>query len=266
MNQIQNLIAEKSKLISKADTLKVQGKSEEAKEDYKAAALMDEQIAMELDKKDQHIAKIHWISAISCAMQAEDYINMFKWVEEFEKKENINREERELLKEIILIAISKIKYEKNRIIDQNLEKRILKYTLLRNEEYFQKIRGKGNIIKELYFIKDEMLKFGKASQNDYIVALSPIFSKEISHQIEIYIGNKFLNRNSDNTLNLNYKIRKKLENEKDIKDKIIINNFSEEFLKKINEIIFKLGKLTSSELKKYEREKGITSYQYGREL
>jgi len=266
MNQIQNLIAEKSKLISKADTLKVLGKSEEAKGEYKSAALKEKQIAIELEKRDPNIAIIHWISAISCALQAEDYINMFKWSEEFEKKESIEREERELLKEIKLIAISKIKYEKNRIIDQNLEKRILKYLLLKNEEYFQKIRGKGNIIKELYFIENEMLKFGKVSQNDYSVALSPIFSKELSDQIEIYIGNKFLNRNSDNTLNLNYKIKKKLENEKDITERIIIKNFSEKFLKKINEIVFKLGKLTSSELKKYERERGITSYQYGREL
>jgi len=266
MNNIQNLIAEKSKLISKANTLMSIGNIQEAKGEYIIAAQKEKQIAIELEKNNPQMAKIHWISAISCAMQAEEYPTMFEWIELFENREDLNQEEKELLKDIKTMATSRIKNDKNRFIDHSLESKILKYLLLKNEENFQKIRGKGNIIKELYFIEEEMLKFGRVSPSTYIVAKNPIFNKEISNQIQIYIDNKYLIRNPDNTLNLSKRIKRKLKSEKDIIEKIIIYNFSKEFLKKIKKIVSELGNLTSYELKQFEKEKGITSFQYGRLL
>jgi len=266
MNHIQELIGEKSKLISKAQTLQILGKVNEAKMEYKKAAYQEKELALKFEKIEPSLAKLHWISAISCAMEAEEFIDMFIWIENFEKRDGIDDEEKELLKKIKNIAFSKIKYEKSRFIDQSLERRILKYLLLKNEERFQKIRGKGNIIKELYFIEEEMLKYGKTKPSNYIVALNPIFNIELSNQIDIYISNKYLIRNPDKTLNLSRNIKKKLENEKEIIERIIIKNFSAKFLQNIIKIVQTLGNLTSLELKQFEKKKGITSYQYGRKL
>ena len=46
MNHIQELIGEKSKLISKAQTLQILGKVNEAKMEYKKAAYQEKELAL----------------------------------------------------------------------------------------------------------------------------------------------------------------------------------------------------------------------------
>lgn len=76
---IENLINEKSQLISNAEALKVLGKIEESKNTYKLASQKEKQLA----QRFFGLSKTHWISAISCLFQAKLFSETKNLIDEF---------------------------------------------------------------------------------------------------------------------------------------------------------------------------------------
>jgi len=109
MEYVENLIEEKSKLISHAEVLKSDGKLSEAKLLYKKAGGIEFEISTIYNEKKSEKVKIHLISAISCALEAENYKDMFHWIEIFEKLDEINQNEIDIINKIKIMAEAKIK-------------------------------------------------------------------------------------------------------------------------------------------------------------
>lgn len=79
LKDIQNLIDEKSQLISKAETLNILGKTEESKNTYKLASQKEKQLALRFFS----LSKTHWISAISCLFQAKLFSETEDLIDDF---------------------------------------------------------------------------------------------------------------------------------------------------------------------------------------
>ncbi len=265
LEEIKQEIKESSKLITKAITLKDLGK-EESKEVYKKASQKESEIASKLERLNPKLAKNHWISAISCNYEAEEYPEVILWINDFEEREDLSQKDKILLKELKIKAQTNIKLDIERIIKKSTIGRLIRYILFQNEEIHNKIQGKGNIIKEMYIIRNYFLEHGFNLPIPFSINRNPIFSKELSELLQKYIDSKFLIRNFDKSLNLSTKAKLMLKNEKDFTERIIKNNFSELLIIKIQDIIKKLGDKTSSELEEIERKRRITSFQYGKEI
>jgi len=111
MEYIENLIEEKSKLISYAEVLKSEGNLSEAKLLYKKAGGIEFEISSIYNEKKSEKVKIHLISAISCALEAENYKDMSHWIEIFENLDDIDKDEVDIIDKIKIMAETKIKYK-----------------------------------------------------------------------------------------------------------------------------------------------------------
>jgi len=109
MEYVENLIEEKSKLISHAEVLKSEGKLSEAKLLYKKAGGIEFEISSIYSEKKSEKVKIHLISAISCVLEAESYKDIFHWIEIFEKLDEINQNDIDIIDRIKKMAEAKIK-------------------------------------------------------------------------------------------------------------------------------------------------------------
>lgn len=266
MDGLKQIINKSSQLITKAMTLKDMGKNDEAKETYKLATQKESEIASKLDEFNSKEAKLHWISAISCASEAEEYQTVILWINDFETREDLHQNDKVILDKLKIKAQTHIKLDKERILSKSITNRLIRYIIFLNEEKFKKIQGKGNIIKELFFVRENFLDYGFNLPIRYSISRNPIFSKELSDQIQMYINTKFLIKNVDKSLNLSESARKMVKNEKTMTERIIKKNYSEDLIQKMLEIVDKLGNKTSSELEKIEEKIGITSFQFGKRI
>ena len=79
MKDIQNLIDERSQLISKAEALKGLGRIKESEKTYQLASQKEKQIALRFFS----LSKVHWISAISCLYHTKAYSEAYDLINEF---------------------------------------------------------------------------------------------------------------------------------------------------------------------------------------
>ncbi|MEJ2278431.1 MAG: hypothetical protein P8Y70_11880 [Candidatus Lokiarchaeota archaeon] len=228
MDEMRNKIEEKSSLITKARTLESLNKEKESKKAYYEAALKEKDIATSYEKQKSRKARIHWVSAISCAFKSDHFMKMFDWINHLETNYELNKE----------------------ILD-----------------FFGRIRGKKHILIEMYFIFLKIRELGKYLEDEWINLYNPIYNKKISNLLQQYIDNNYLIRDNKNFLQVNSNIRRKFEIEEEMYREILSREFSSIFIKEINRIVKKYGKLSSKEIEKIENEKlNATSFQYGRHI
>ncbi|MEJ2252166.1 MAG: hypothetical protein P8Y97_21200 [Candidatus Lokiarchaeota archaeon] len=226
MDEMRNKIEEKSSLITKARTLESLNKEKESKKAYYEAALKEKDIATSYEKQKSRKARIHWVSAISCAFKSDHFMKMFDWINHLETNYELNKEILEILHNIKKSTFSKLNKASEKNISPELQNIIFNYTLK-----------------------------------------NPIYNKKISNLLQQYIDNNYLIRDNKNFLQVNSNIRRKFEIEEEMYREILSREFSSIFIKEINRIVKKYGKLSSKEIEKIENEKlNATSFQYGRHI
>lgn len=267
MDEMRNKIEEKSSLITKARTLESLNKEKESKKAYYEAALKEKDIATSYEKQKSRKARIHWVSAISCAFKSDHFMKMFDWINHLETNYELNKEILEILHNIKKSTFSKLNKASEKNISPELQNIIFNYTLKKNEDFFGRIRGKKHILIEMYFIFLKIRELGKYLEDEWINLYNPIYNKKISNLLQQYIDNNYLIRDNKNFLQVNSNIRRKFEIEEEMYREILSREFSSIFIKEINRIVKKYGKLSSKEIEKIENEKlNATSFQYGRHI
>jgi len=262
-NEIREL-SKISELISEAIKEKSTNNIEKSEKLYEEAAEKQYDLAISLNEKKHLRAIPNLISAGFCALNTENYELVSKIILKLDEFE-LNKVQKSEFESILTEFEMMLKYNKDYHIKKPLKYHIVKL-IIKQYDDIQLIRGIGNIEKIIYAVKKQLIKANLYLPYKPLAAKAPIVIPEIKEFIDLSIKSGYIAKKEGNYIITEkgkevwqYNIREA--------ENYLVKKVPSQIQQKINELIIKVGKMTSKELKKWEKETFfITSRSYRKQI
>jgi len=257
-------LSEITELISEAIKEKALKNYEESKVLYEKAAKKQYDLALSLEKKESKRSIPNLLSAGFNALNSENYELINQIIIKLDNLE-LNFVQKSEYESILTEFEMLLKYNQDFHINQSLKYNIVKL-IIKQYDDSQLIRGIGNIEKIIYAAKKLLIKANFYLPFNALVAKAPIVIPEIKDFIDQSIKNGYLDKRNGNYF-VTEKGKETWKNNINEAKNFLTKKVPSQILEELHDLIVKVGKMNSRELKRWEKETFfITSKSYLKEI